>query len=48
MSVSGKNMAENDFLTVKEFAELAGVSRQAINNACKGKLTDKNGFIRTV
>ncbi|MDD3269672.1 MAG: hypothetical protein PHX14_10150 [Syntrophomonadaceae bacterium] len=33
-------MAENDFLTVKEFAELAGVSRQAINNACKGKLTE--------
>lgn len=33
-------MAENDFLTVKEFAELAGVSRQAINNACKGKLAD--------
>lgn len=33
-------MAENDFLTVKEFAELAGVSRQAVNNACKRKLTE--------
>lgn len=33
-------MSENDLLTVKEFAELARVSRQAINNACKGKLAD--------
>lgn len=33
-------MSENVFITVKEFAELAGVSRQAINNACKGKLAD--------
>lgn len=40
MSVSGKNMSENDLLTVKEFAELAGVSRQAVNNACKRKLTE--------
>lgn len=40
MLVSGKNMSENDLLTVKEFAELAGVSRQAVNNACKRKLTE--------
>lgn len=40
MSVSGKDMSDNNLLTVKEFAELAGVSRQAVNNACKGKLTE--------
>ena len=33
-------MAKKNLLTVKEFADLAGVSRQAVNNACKGKLTE--------
>jgi vacuolar-type H+-ATPase catalytic subunit A/Vma1 len=33
-------MSKNDLLTVKEFAELAGVSRQAVNSACKRKLTE--------
>lgn len=36
----GGNIDKSDLLTVKEFAELAGVSRQAVNNACKGKLTE--------
>ena len=36
----GGNIDKSDLLTVKEFAELVGLSRQAVDKACKGRLTE--------